>query len=144
MTNSRAHGRLPIYQPRPPSQLVTTQPIRPSSLHLLLTAYQISLQLPASQMQTILPTQLRNSCTLCRIDTHSSGHPPPGCDRQQLEHIARKGLSVRKVSRRDMPLVIGSGLDGATTVSGTMLLAARAGIKVFVTGGVGGVHRWAT
>jgi pseudouridine-5'-phosphate glycosidase len=48
---------------------------------------------------------------------------------------------VRKVSRRDMPLVIGSGLDGATTVSGTMLLAARAGIKVFVTGGIGGVHR---
>lgn len=64
-----------------------------------------------------------------------------GCDRQQLEHIARKGLSVRKVSRRDMPLVVGSGLDGATTVSGTMLLAARAGIKVFVTGGIGGVHR---
>lgn len=64
-----------------------------------------------------------------------------GCDRQQLEHIARKSLSVRKVSRRDMPLVVGSGLDGATTVSGTMLLAARAGIKVFVTGGIGGVHR---
>jgi pseudouridine-5'-phosphate glycosidase len=42
-----------------------------------------------------------------------------------------------------MPLVLGSGLDGATTVSGTMLLAARAGIKVFVTGGIGGVHRWA-
>jgi hypothetical protein len=42
-----------------------------------------------------------------------------------------------------MPLVLGSGLDGATTVSGTMLLAARAGIQVFVTGGIGGVHRWA-
>jgi pseudouridine-5'-phosphate glycosidase len=40
-----------------------------------------------------------------------------------------------------MPYVIGNGMDGATTVSGTMLLAARAGIKVFVTGGVGGVHR---
>lgn len=66
---------------------------------------------------------------------------PAGCDRQQLEHIARKGLSMRKVSRRDMPLVIGSGLDGATTVSGTMLLASRAGIEVFVTGGIGGVHR---
>lgn len=70
-----------------------------------------------------------------------AGQPCIGCDRQQLEHIARKGLSVRKVSRRDMPLVVGSGLDGATTVSGTMLLAARAGIKVFVTGGIGGVHR---
>lgn len=41
-----------------------------------------------------------------------------------------------------MPLVLGTGLDGATTVSGTMLLAARAGIRVFVTGGIGGVHRW--
>lgn len=50
---------------------------------------------------------------------------------------------MRKVSRRDMPLVLGSGMDGATTVSGTMLLAVRAGIKVFVTGGIGGVHRWA-
>lgn len=48
---------------------------------------------------------------------------------------------MRKVSRRDVPLVCGGGLDGATTVSGTMLLAARAGIRVFVTGGVGGVHR---
>jgi pseudouridine-5'-phosphate glycosidase len=64
-----------------------------------------------------------------------------GCDKSQLEHIARRGTAVRKVSRRDMPLVLGSGLDGATTVSGTMLLAARAGIKVFVTGGIGGVHR---
>jgi pseudouridine-5'-phosphate glycosidase len=64
-----------------------------------------------------------------------------GCDRPQLEHIAKRGTAVRKVSRRDMPWVLGSGLDGATTVSGTMLLAARAGIKVFVTGGIGGVHR---
>jgi pseudouridine-5'-phosphate glycosidase len=81
----------------------------------------------------------KRACTCCVSAFLSS--VCPGCDRQQLEHIARKGLSVRKVSRRDMPLVIGSGLDGATTVSGTMLLAARAGIKVFVTGGIGGVHR---
>lgn len=66
-----------------------------------------------------------------------------GCDNKQLEYIAQRGTAVRKVSRRDMPLVVGNGLDGATTVSGTMLLAARAGIKVFVTGGIGGVHRWA-
>jgi pseudouridine-5'-phosphate glycosidase len=50
---------------------------------------------------------------------------------------------VRKVSRRDLPLVVSIKADGATTVSATMLLASRAGIRVFVTGGIGGVHRWA-
>eukprot|EP00878_Enallax_costatus_P029934 GHUV01032506.1.p1 GENE.GHUV01032506.1~~GHUV01032506.1.p1 ORF type:complete len:398 (+),score=70.01 GHUV01032506.1:580-1773(+) len=69
------------------------------------------------------------------------GQPCIGCDKEQLEYIAQRGTAVRKVSRRDMPLVVGNSLDGATTVSGTMLLAARAGIKVFVTGGIGGVHR---
>jgi pseudouridine-5'-phosphate glycosidase len=48
---------------------------------------------------------------------------------------------VQKVSRRDLPLAVASGADGATTVSATMLLAARAGVRVFVTGGIGGVHR---
>lgn len=62
-------------------------------------------------------------------------------NRQQLEHIAKRGTAVNKVSRRDLPLVLAKGLDGATTVSATMLLASLAGIKVFVTGGIGGVHR---
>ena len=57
-----------------------------------------------------------------------------GCSPSQLEHIARAGTAVAKVSRRDLPAVLASGKDGATTVSGTMLLAARAGIRVFVTG----------
>jgi pseudouridine-5'-phosphate glycosidase len=68
-------------------------------------------------------------------------HLRAGLQRSQLEHIARKGAAVRKVSRRDLPLVMARGADGATTVSATMLLAARAGIRVFVTGGIGGVHR---
>ena len=48
---------------------------------------------------------------------------------------------MKKVSRRDLPHVVAARGDGATTVSATMLLAARAGISVFVTGGIGGVHR---
>lgn len=64
-----------------------------------------------------------------------------GLERHQLQHIAQRATAVKKVSRRDLPYVIGKGLDGATTVSATMILAARAGIKVFVTGGIGGVHR---
>lgn len=63
------------------------------------------------------------------------GVPHVGLTHQQLEHIARAGHSVRKVSRRDLPLVMALKLDGATTVSATMLLAARAGVAVFVTGG---------
>jgi pseudouridine-5'-phosphate glycosidase len=65
-----------------------------------------------------------------------------GLTREQLEHIAAAGPSkVSKVSRRDLPAIVAARGDGATTVSATMLLAARAGIKVFVTGGIGGVHR---
>ena len=66
-----------------------------------------------------------------------AAHIPIACTppNPQLERLARAGTSVRKVSRRDLPLVCALGLDGATTVSATMLLAARAGISVFVTGG---------
>jgi hypothetical protein len=63
------------------------------------------------------------------------GVPHIGLTAPQLERLARAGTAVRKVSRRDLPLVCALGLDGATTVSATMLLAARAGIAVFVTGG---------
>jgi pseudouridine-5'-phosphate glycosidase len=61
----------------------------------------------------------------------------------ELSHLERLALGrdVRKVSRRDLPLVVGLGLDGATTVSATMHVAHRVGIELFATGGVGGVHR---
>lgn len=49
--------------------------------------------------------------------------------------------SVRKCSRRDLPVAVGLGQDGATTVAGTMIVAHMAGIRVFATGGIGGVHR---
>ena len=49
--------------------------------------------------------------------------------------------SVRKCSRRDLPITVGLGEDGATTVAGTMIVAHKAGIRVFATGGIGGVHR---
>ncbi len=49
--------------------------------------------------------------------------------------------SVRKCSRRDLPIAVGLGEDGATTVAGTMIVAQMAGIRVFATGGIGGVHR---
>jgi pseudouridine-5'-phosphate glycosidase len=69
-----------------------------------------------------------------------SGEVIIGLDGMQLEHLA-KAKDVRKCSRRDLALVTSAGQDGATTVSGTMVLAHRAGIRVFATGGIGGVHR---
>ncbi|MDR6385014.1 pseudouridine-5'-phosphate glycosidase [Paraburkholderia caribensis] len=65
-----------------------------------------------------------------------------GLSDDELELIARSD-SVHKVSRRDLPAVLASGGLGATTVAGTMICAALAGIEVFVTGGIGGVHRGA-
>jgi pseudouridylate synthase len=61
----------------------------------------------------------------------------------ELDHLAREGRNIRKVSVRDLPYVVARKLDGATTVASTMRLAAMAGIKVFATGGIGGVHRGA-
>ena len=63
-----------------------------------------------------------------------------GCDRATLERLASEP-GVAKVSRRDMPVVMAKGGLGATTVSGTLIGAGLAGISVFVTGGIGGVHR---
>jgi len=63
-----------------------------------------------------------------------------GCDRATLERLASEP-GVAKVSRRDMPVVMAKGGLGATTVSGTLIGAGLAGIAVFVTGGIGGVHR---
>ncbi|OUL77356.1 pseudouridine-5'-phosphate glycosidase [Paraburkholderia hospita] len=66
-----------------------------------------------------------------------------GLSDDELEMIARSD-NVHKVSRRDLPAVLASGELGATTVAGTMICAALAGIEVFVTGGIGGVHRGAS
>lgn len=63
-----------------------------------------------------------------------------GLESAQLGQLAQ-GREVRKVSRRDLPLVVGLGLDGGTTVSATMYVAHRVGIELFATGGIGGVHR---
>jgi pseudouridine-5'-phosphate glycosidase len=64
-----------------------------------------------------------------------------GLEAAYLEHLAKNRQQVRKVSRRDLPLAVGLGLDGATTVSATMYVAQQVGVEVFATGGIGGVHR---
>ena len=66
-----------------------------------------------------------------------------GLTEDEIEALGKAGQSVIKTSRRDIPFVVASGKMGATTVASTMILAAQAGIKVFATGGLGGVHRGA-
>jgi pseudouridine-5'-phosphate glycosidase len=61
----------------------------------------------------------------------------------EIEQLGQGGRDVVKVSRRDMAFVVAAGQTGATTVASTMLIAAMAGIRVFATGGIGGVHRGA-
>ncbi|MGC0332708.1 pseudouridine-5'-phosphate glycosidase [Streptomyces sp. SAI-170] len=68
------------------------------------------------------------------------GQPLVGLDKQQLERVANED-GIRKLGHRDLPLAVASGASGATTVSATAALAALAGIRVFATGGLGGVHR---
>jgi pseudouridine-5'-phosphate glycosidase len=62
----------------------------------------------------------------------------------EIEQLGQSGRSVTKVSRRDIPFLVASGATGATTVAATMVIAAMAGIRVFATGGIGGVHRGAS
>lgn len=71
------------------------------------------------------------------------GTPRAGLTREEIERFGRDGPGVMKVSVRDLPFVVARGLDGATTVASTMRIAAMAGIPVFATGGMGGVHRGA-
>ena len=66
-----------------------------------------------------------------------------GLDDADLEEIGRPGQRVVKASRRDLAILLARGQTGATTVAGTMLVAHLAGIRVFATGGLGGVHRGA-
>lgn len=68
------------------------------------------------------------------------GRPHVGLDKGQLERVANED-GIRKLGHRDLPLAVAAGASGATTVSATALLAARAGVRVFATGGLGGVHR---
>ena len=71
------------------------------------------------------------------------GRLKAGLTPSEIEYLGKKGTAVTKASRRDLPVLVARGQDGATTVATTMIIAALAGIRVFATGGVGGVHRGA-
>lgn len=71
------------------------------------------------------------------------GRLKAGLSPEEIEHLGKAGRNVAKASRRDLPALVARGADGATTVTTTMIIAHMAGIKIFATGGIGGVHRGA-
>ncbi len=71
------------------------------------------------------------------------GRLKAGLTPEEIEYLGRKGHDVAKASRRDLAVLVSRGEDGATTVTTTMMIAHMAGIQVFATGGIGGVHRGA-
>ena len=71
------------------------------------------------------------------------GRLKAGLSKEEIEYLGKTGRAVAKASRRDLPALVARGADGATTVTTTMMIAYMAGIKIFATGGIGGVHRGA-
>lgn len=71
------------------------------------------------------------------------GRLKAGLSRDEIEYLGKTGRKVAKASRRDLPVLVARGADGATTVTTTMIIAHMAGINIFATGGIGGVHRGA-
>ncbi len=71
------------------------------------------------------------------------GRLKAGLTHDEIEYLGKEGTKVNKASRRDLAVLVARGADGATTVTTTMIIAHMAGIRIFATGGIGGVHRGA-
>ena len=71
------------------------------------------------------------------------GRLKAGLSQEEIEYLGKKGQEVTKASRRDLAVLVARKADGATTVTTTMMIAHMAGIQIFATGGIGGVHRGA-
>ncbi|MBQ1741963.1 MAG: pseudouridine-5'-phosphate glycosidase, partial [Oscillospiraceae bacterium] len=71
------------------------------------------------------------------------GRLKAGLTPEEIDYLGRTGTKIAKASRRDLPALVARGVDGATTVATTMIIAHMAGIRIFATGGIGGVHRGA-
>lgn len=93
----------------------------------------------AREVEALIREQGVVPATIAVLD----GVPRIGLSDENLEMLGRAGESVTKASVRDLAYVIAKGIHGATTVAATMRLASLAGIRVFATGGLGGVHRGA-
>lgn len=88
-----------------------------------------------------LETEVREAGAVPATIAILGGRLCAGLATDQLETIGQGGHNMAKVSRRDMAHIVAASADGATTVASTMIVAAMAGIRIFATGGIGGVHR---
>ena len=93
----------------------------------------------AQQVEDLVRQRGATPATIAVVD----GELRAGLEASELEHFARTGPDIMKVSTRDLPFVVARTMTGATTVASTMRIAALAGISVFATGGMGGAHRGA-
>lgn len=93
------------------------------------------------QAATAMETTIRAAGATPATIAVMGGRLRVGLTATELEALARGGSRVRKISRRDLPIAVARGEDGGTTVAATMWAAHQAGIQVFATGGIGGVHR---
>lgn len=93
----------------------------------------------AKKVEQLIRDQGAIPATIAIID----GRLKAGLSHDEIDTLGKAGLSVTKCSRRDLPFVIAKKQHGATTVAATMIIAQMAGIKIFATGGIGGVHRGA-
>lgn len=94
----------------------------------------------ALQVEQIVRDNGAVPATIALID----GKLKVGLTENEIDYLAKSGSKIIKASRRDLPYLLSQKIDGATTVSSTMIAADLAGIRVFATGGIGGVHRGAT
>jgi pseudouridylate synthase len=93
----------------------------------------------AREVERVIAERGATPATIAIVD----GELCAGLDGSTLEHFAKTGPSITKVSTRDIPYIVSRKMTGATTVASTMRIAAMAGIAVFATGGIGGAHRGA-
>ncbi|MDX5584908.1 MAG: pseudouridine-5'-phosphate glycosidase [Aureibaculum sp.] len=93
----------------------------------------------ALKIEEIVKTNGATPATIAIIN----GKLKVGLAKDEIEYLGRSGKKIVKASRRDIPYLISTKGDGATTVASTMIGAKMAGIKIFATGGIGGVHRGA-
>ena len=93
----------------------------------------------ALQVEAIIRENGATPATIAVI----GGRLKAGCTKDEIEYLGQKGTDITKASRRDLAMLVARGMDGATTVATTMIIAHMAGIKIFATGGIGGVHRGA-
>lgn len=94
----------------------------------------------ALQVEQIVKDNSAIPATIAIID----GKIKIGLNNDEIDYLAKSGSKIVKASRRDIPYLLAQKIDGATTVASTMIAAEMAGIRVFATGGIGGVHRGAS